>query len=191
MRLSRRALLAVFSLALSMVSSVSLPMNADAAKGGDPIVVMETNKGIIKVDIYKADVPKTAGNFLDLVSKGFYDGLTFHRYEPGFCIQGGDPQGTGGGGYIDPKTHEERTIPLETSPAMVGKNPKLKHSTAGVIAMARSDRPDSASSQFYFTLDPANFLDGKYAVFGKVTDGLDVVKQLRKGDKMTKVYVQK
>ena len=191
MRLSRRALLAVFSLALSMVSSVCLSMIANAAKGGDPIVVMETNKGIIKVEIYQSDAPKTAGNFLDLVSKGFYDGLTFHRYEPGFCIQGGDPQGSGTGGYIDPKTHRERTIGLETSPALVAHNPKLKHSAAGVIAMARSGQPDSASSQFYFTLGPANFLDGNYAVFGKVTDGLDVVKELRKGDKMTKVYVKK
>jgi peptidyl-prolyl cis-trans isomerase B (cyclophilin B) len=151
----------------------------------DPIVVMETNKGTIKIRIYKNDAPITAGNFLDLVQRGFYNGLTFHRYEPNFCIQGGDPQGTGLGGFVDPATGRERTIKLETSP-------NLRHSEAGVIAMARSNNPDSASSQFYFTLAPANFLDAApgnpgYAVFGKVVEGLNVVKELRKGDKMTKV----
>jgi cyclophilin family peptidyl-prolyl cis-trans isomerase len=148
----------------------------------DPTVVMDTTKGVIKIRIYKSLAPITAGNFLDLVEKGFYNGLTFHRYEPGFCIQGGDPKGTGTGGYIDPATGRERTISLEI-------NPELKHSEAGMIAMARSSDPNSASSQFYFTLAPASFLDKGYAVFGKVTEGLSVVKELRKGDKMTKVSV--
>ena len=191
MRLSRKTSMAVFSLVLCMVSSLSCALSALAAKGGtDPTVVMETTKGKIKVEIYKNEVPKTSDNFLDLVSRNFYNGVVFHRYEPGFCIQGGDPQGTGGGGFIDPKTHAERTIALETSPDMVKNNPKLKHSSAGVLAMARTNDPNSASSQFYFTLGPANFLDGNYAVFGKVKEGLDVVMALRKGDKMTKVYVQ-
>jgi len=148
----------------------------------DPIVVIETTKGTIKVEIFKNDAPITSSNFLDLVERGFYNGLTFHRYEPGFCIQGGDPNGTGTGGFIDPATRRERTIQLEVSP-------KLKHSQAGILAMARSSDPNSASSQFYFTLGPASFLDGQYAVFGKVTDGLDIVQSLRKGDKMTKVSV--
>ena len=146
----------------------------------DPIVVMNTTKGTIKVQIFKSGAPKTAENFLDLVARKFYDGLTFHRYEPGFCIQGGDPKGTGTGGFKDPVTNKERTIPLEVS-----KN--LKHDTAGVLAMARSNDPNSASSQFYFTLGPANFLDMNYAVFGKVTEGLDAVIALRQGDKMTEV----
>lgn len=191
MRLSRKTSLTVWSLVLGMVSSLCLITTAFAAKDADPVVAMETNKGTIKVQIYKHEVPKTSENFLDLVGKNFYNGVTFHRYEPGFCIQGGDPKGTGEGGYIDPKTHQERTIALETSPAMVAENPKLKHSQAGVIAMARTQVPNSASSQFYFTLAPASFLDGQYAVFGKVVDGLPVVLELRKGDKMTKVYVQK
>ncbi len=191
MRLSRKTSMAVFSLVLCMVSSLSCALSSLAAKGGtDPTVVMETTKGKIKVEIYKNEVPKTSDNFLDLVSRNFYNGVVFHRYEPGFCIQGGDPQGTGGGGFMDPKTHAERTIALETSPDMVKNNPKLKHSSAGVLAMARTNDPNSASSQFYFTLGPANFLDGNYAVFGKVKEGLDVVMALRKGDKMTKVYVQ-
>lgn len=148
----------------------------------NPTVEMDTNKGTIKIEIFAEDAPVTSNNFLDLVGRGFYNGLTFHRYEPGFCIQGGDPRGTGTGGFVDPTTGRERTIPLEVSP-------KLKHSEAGVIAMARSTNPNSASSQFYFTLGPASFLDGQYAVFGKVIDGLSVVKELRKGDKMTKVFV--
>ncbi len=143
----------------------------------DPVVVLDTTKGTIKVRIYKDEVPKTAGNFLDLVKRGFYNGLTFHRYEPGFCVQGGCPKGTGTGGFVDPETKKERRIPLEVSK-------ELKHSEAGVIAMARAQDPNSASSQFYFTLGPANFLDMNYAVFGKVVEGLDVVQSLRVGDVM-------
>ena len=148
----------------------------------NPIVEMDTNKGVIKIEIFKGEAPITSDNFLDLVQRGFYNNLTFHRYEPGFCIQGGDPKGTGTGGFIDPATGRERTIQLEVSP-------KLRHSEAGMVAMARSSNPNSASSQFYFTLGPASHLDGGYAVFGKVIDGLSVVKELRRGDKMTKVFV--
>ncbi len=149
----------------------------------NPIVEMDTNKGIIKVEIFQDSAPITSNNFIDLVSRGFYNGLSFHRYEPGFCIQGGDPKGDGTGGFIDSGTGRERTIPLEVTP-------KLHHSAAGFLAMARSNDPNSASSQFYFTLGPASFLDGQYAVFGKVISGVDVVQELRKGDKMTKVFVK-
>src|SRR5262249_36125632 len=97
----------------------------------------------------------------------------------GFVIQGGCPKGTGTGGFTE--GGKERRIELEVSKA-------LKHDSAGVIAMARANDPNSASSQFYFTLGPASFLDMNYAVFGKVTEGLDVVQQLRASDKMNKVY---
>lgn len=151
----------------------------------NPIVTLETDKGVIKIEVYKNDAPITAGNFLDLVGRGFYNGLTFHRYEPDFVIQGGCPKGSGTGGFIDPETQSERRIPLE-------KKPNLKHNSAGIVAMARSSDPNSASSQFYITLAPASFLDNPpgYAVFGKVIDGLPVALQLRKGDKMTKVTSQ-
>jgi cyclophilin family peptidyl-prolyl cis-trans isomerase len=148
----------------------------------EPVVVMDTNKGTIKIEVFKTDAPITSGNFLDLVQRKFYDGLTFHRVEPGFVVQGGDPRGNGTGGFIDPATNRERTIPLETKP-------NLKHNSAGIVAMARSNDPNSASSQFYITLGPASSLDGGYAVFGKVVEGMDVVKQLKIGDKMTKVSV--
>jgi peptidyl-prolyl cis-trans isomerase B (cyclophilin B) len=187
------AVSAIFSILLNL-SSAQVARAKDhtllAAKSDkDPIVDMETNKGMIKVRIYQSEAPITSANFLDLVSKGFYNGLTFHRHEPGFCIQGGDPKGDGTGGYIDPKTHRERTIKLEINPS----NPHLQHDAAGVLAMARSGDPNSASSQFYFTLGPAMFLNesgGGYAVFGRVTSGLDVVKALTKGDKMTKVTIE-
>ena len=142
--------------------------------------VFETNKGRITAELFEDKAPKTAGNFIDLIQRGFYDGLKFHRYEPGFVIQGGDPLGNGTGGFIDPQTGRERRIPLEVSS-------ELKHGNAGALAMARSQDPNSASCQFYITLGPAAFLDKNYAVFGRVTAGLDVVQQLRAGDSMTRV----
>lgn len=143
-------------------------------------VTIETSKGTIKAQLYNDLAPITAGNFADLVQRGFYDGLSFHRYEPNFVIQGGDPLGNGTGGFVDPGTGRERTIPLETSP-------ELKHDAAGVLAMARSQDPNSASCQFYITLAPASFLDRNYAVFGRVTEGMEVVQNLRRGDKIVKI----
>ncbi len=142
--------------------------------------IIETNKGQITIELYEDKAPITAGNFIDLIDRGFYNGLKFHRYEPGFVIQGGDPRGNGTGGFVDPQTGRERRIKLEVSP-------ELKHDEAGAVAMARSNSPDSASCQFYITLGPAAFLDMNYAVFGRVTDGMDVVKQLRAGDSMSSV----
>jgi peptidyl-prolyl cis-trans isomerase B (cyclophilin B) len=145
--------------------------------------IIETSHGPITIELYEDKTPITAGNFIDLVERGFYDGLKFHRYEPGFVIQGGDPRGNGTGGFVDPQTKRERRIKLEVSP-------DLKHGEAGAVAMARSQDPNSASCQFYITLGPAAFLDMNYAVFGRVIDGLDAVKQLRAGDSMTKVTVK-
>lgn len=184
------ALSAVSLLAPLMIGIAASPaMAAPSAKGaaikknvGDALVMMETTKGPIKLVVYKTEVPQTSYNFLDLVGKGFYNGLTFHRYEPGFCIQGGDPDGNGTGNYVDPKTNKVRRINLEIKP-------NLKHDSAGVLAMARSSDRNSASCQFYITLGQASFLDSDYAVFGRVVEGLDNVMALRKGDKMTKVTV--
>jgi peptidyl-prolyl cis-trans isomerase B (cyclophilin B) len=146
--------------------------------------IIETNKGNITIELYDDKTPVTAGNFIDLVERGFYNGLRFHRYEPGFVIQGGDPRGNGTGGFVDPQTGRERRIKLEVTP-------DLKHGEAGAVAMARSQDPNSASCQFYITLGPAAFLDMNYAVFGRVTDGMDAVKQLRAGDSMTRVTLAK
>jgi cyclophilin family peptidyl-prolyl cis-trans isomerase len=139
------------------------------------IATIETDKGIIKFELFEDKAPITTKNFIELAKSGFYDGLTFHRVESGFVIQGGDPNGDGTGG-------SEKTIPLET-------HPDLKH-VKGAVAMARSQDPDSASSQFYITLADTPFLDGNYAVFGKVTEGMDVVESIVVGDKMSKMTVE-
>jgi peptidyl-prolyl cis-trans isomerase B (cyclophilin B) len=141
----------------------------------NPTVVFETTKGTFKAEIFEQEAPITAKNFLDLVNSGFYNNLTFHRYVQNFVIQGGDPKGDGTGG-------SGKTIPLEIVPG-------LTHDI-GALGMARSQDPNSASSQFYVVIGEAHFLDGQYAVFGNVTEGMDVVNQLRQGDRMTKVYVQ-
>ena len=133
----------------------------------------ETTKGTVVAEIYEDTAPITAKNFIKLVEEGFYDGVVFHRYVQGFVVQGGDPTGTGSGG-------SGTTIPLEVHEDLI-------HDAPGMLSMARSSHPDSASSQFYFTLAAAPHLDMSYAVFGKVTDGLDNVLALRQGDRMTKV----
>ncbi len=142
----------------------------------DRTAVIETNKGTIKFRLYEQDAPITAGNFAGLVEKGFYDNLTFHRVVAGFVIQGGDPKGNGTGG-------SGKNIPLEVKS-------NLKHDGAGTVAMARSSDPNSASSQFYITLAATPHLDMQYAVFGKVTEGLDVVKKIAVGDKMISVKLE-
>lgn len=169
---------------LSAVVAVTTIVGAFAATTGQPAAngpatgkwaVIETNKGTIKIALYEKDAPITTKNFIELANRKFYDGLTFHRVAPGFVIQGGDPNGNGTGG-------SEKTIPLEVSP-------KLKHDSAGVVAMARTNDPNSATSQFYITLDATPFLDMNYAVFGRVVEGLDVVKKIEIGDVMKTVRI--
>ncbi|PIT84632.1 peptidylprolyl isomerase [Candidatus Micrarchaeota archaeon CG10_big_fil_rev_8_21_14_0_10_45_29] len=143
----------------------------------NPVVVFETTKGKVRAEIFEQEAPITAKNFISLVEGGFYNNLTFHRVEPGFVVQGGDPKGDGTGG-------SNKTIQLEIVP-------KLKHNI-GSLGMARAQDPNSASSQFYFVTGEASFLDGQYAVFGQVLDdGMEVVSKLKIGDRMQKVYVEK
>jgi peptidyl-prolyl cis-trans isomerase B (cyclophilin B) len=150
---------------------------AEPKKGSKPVkqtaVITMEKGGEIVIDFYPADAPKTVENFVKLAKKGFYDGVVFHRREENFVIQGGDPKGngTGGPGY---------TIPAEFN--------KQKH-VRGAVAMARTQDPNSAGSQFYICLAPANFLDGQYTVFGIVTKGMDVVDKVRVGDKMKTVKI--
>jgi peptidyl-prolyl cis-trans isomerase B (cyclophilin B) len=137
--------------------------------------IIETSKGQIKVILNEDLAPITTANFIELAERKFYDGLKFHRVEKGFVIQGGCPHGNGTGG-------SGKTIPLEV-------RPDLKHGDAGALAMARSSDPNSASSQFYITLAPTDFLDGNYAVFGRVIEGMDIVRQIQVGDVMNRVYL--
>jgi peptidyl-prolyl cis-trans isomerase B (cyclophilin B) len=143
-------------------------------------ILIKTNQGDISATLELDKAPITAGNFIDLVRRHFYDGLTFHRYEPNFVIQGGCPKGNGTGDFTDPDSGRARNIQLEVSKS-------LKHDKAGTLAMARSAHPDSASCQFYITLAPTPFLDDNYAVFGYVTDGIDAVNKIRKGDKIESI----
>ena len=137
---------------------------------GRPVVYkIETGKGDIVLHVYPSVVPETAANFEKLVTQGYYDGLTFHRVED-WVVQGGDNE-SGGPGW---------TIPLETTR-------KLKH-YRGAVGMARlPGDPDSASAQFYIVKEDSHALDGDYAVFGKVVDGMEVVDQLEAGDEMVSV----
>lgn len=135
----------------------------------NPIVTITMENGdVIKAELYPDIAPNTVNNFISLVKKGFYNGLNFHRIINGFMIQGGCPEGTGMGG-------PNYSIKGEFS--QNGFKNDLKH-TEGVLSMARSMRPDSAGSQFFIMHKPAPHLDGAYAAFGKVIEGMDVVNKI-------------
>ena len=132
----------------------------------NPIVTIEMEDGsIMKAELYPQIAPNTVNNFISLIQKGYYDGVIFHRVIPGFMIQGGDPQGTGTGG-------PGYCIPGEFSHNGFAND--LKHSK-GVLSMARTMVPDSAGSQFFIMHETSPHLDGDYAAFGQVIEGLDVI----------------
>ena len=135
----------------------------------NPIVTFEMENGkVFKAELYPEVAPNTVNNFLSLVKKGFYDGVIFHRVIAGFMIQGGDPKGigVGGPGYC-----------IKGEFAANGVKNDLKH-TRGVLSMARTQVPDSAGSQFFVMHADADYLDGQYAAFGKVIEGMDVVDEI-------------
>ncbi|MCD8146226.1 MAG: peptidylprolyl isomerase [Clostridiales bacterium] len=135
----------------------------------NPIVTIEMeNGGVMKAELYPEIAPNTVNNFISLVKKGFYDGVIFHRVIPGFMIQGGDPQGTGTGGP---------GYEIKGEFSANGFANELKHSR-GVLSMARTMAPDSAGSQFFVMVADAPHLDGQYASFGKVIEGMDVADQI-------------
>ena len=139
----------------------------------NPIVTIEMEDGgIIRAELYPEIAPNTVRNFVSLVKKGFYDGVIFHRVIPGFMIQGGCPDGTGMGGP---------GYSIKGEFAQNGVKNELRH-TEGVLSMARAMHPDSAGSQFFIMHKNAPHLDGAYAAFGKVTEGMDVVNQIAETD---------
>ena len=181
---------------------------------GKAVVLLTTSKGEVQLSLDGDNAPLTAGNFVDLVGRGIYNGTLFHRVvkEPvPFVVQGGDPLSVdpkvnpellGSGGFMDPATGQQRQIPLEillageseprygavlSAPGQQGRI-KLLHAR-GSLAMARSNDPNSASSQFYVALRSLPELDGRYAVFGQVTKGMEVVDRLVQGDKLIKAVV--
>ena len=136
----------------------------------NPIVKIEMeNGGVITAELYPEFAPNTVANFVNLVESGFYNGLIFHRVIPGFMIQGGDPNGTGMGGP---------GYSIKGEFARNGYRENTLRHTRGVLSMARSMMPNSAGSQFFIMHANAPHLDGDYAAFGKVTEGLDVVDQI-------------
>ena len=138
-------------------------------------VIMETEKGTLTIEHFDKEAPGTVKNFTDLIEKGFYDGLKFHRIIPGFVAQGGCPSGNGAGG-------PGYTIPCETK-----GNPR-KH-LRGSLSMAHRG-PNTGGSQFFIVYEPQPHLDGLHTVFGQVTEGMEIVDDLRQGDKMIKVTVE-
>ena len=138
-------------------------------------VIMETEKGTLTIELFDKEAPGTVKNFTDLIEKGFYDGLKFHRIIPGFVAQGGCPSGNGAGG-------PGYTIPCETK-----GNPR-KH-LRGSLSMAHRG-PNTGGSQFFIVYEPQPHLDGLHTVFGQVTEGMEIVDDLRQGDKMIKETVE-
>ena len=139
------------------------PYNNNEVNNMNRKVHFHTNLGDFTAELFEDKVPKTAGNFLELVEKGFYDGIIFHRVIDDFMIQGGDPTGTGMGG-------PGYTIDDEFGPG-------LAHSSEGILSMANAG-PNTGGSQFFITLVPTPWLDGHHAIFGKITEGMDVVHKI-------------
>jgi cyclophilin family peptidyl-prolyl cis-trans isomerase len=144
----------------------------DAAKSYTATIV--TDKGSMVFNLLPKVAPVTVNSFVFLAREGYFNGLNFHRVEPGFVIQGGDPRGdgTGGPGYC---------LPAEFN--------ATRH-IAGALAMARTSDPNSAGSQFYVTLAPAHFLDNQYTVFGQIVSGMDVALKIARGDVMQQVTIE-
>ena len=139
--------------------------------GSMPKAVFDTNMGSFTIELFADKAPKTVENFVKLSNEGFYNGVIFHRVIEDFMIQSGDPEGTGRGGpgyTIEDEFHED-----------------LKHDSAGILSMANTGMPNSGGSQFFITYDATPWLDGRHAVFGRVTEGIDVLESLTARDPST------
>lgn len=159
----RRTFLAALAAAGLMAAAPAVAMAADA----DNTLIMETSKGTVKIVLRPDLAPKHVAQIKALVVKHFYDGIIFHRVIPGFMAQTGDPTGTGMGGSDLPD------IPAEFTKTHFGR---------GIVGMARAQNPNSANSQFFIMFADGGFLDGNYTVWGEVSDGMDVVDKINKGE---------
>jgi cyclophilin family peptidyl-prolyl cis-trans isomerase len=174
-------------LACAAVAVMLMPLSGVAdqtSPGAGPIIVLETAKGVIEIETYPDEAPKSVAFIVGLVKKGFYNGLRFHRAEPGFVIQVGDPQtrdmtkqaswGTGNSG----------------TPVGVAEITKKRKHVPGAVGLAHSGSAKDASSQFYIMLKPSPSLDGRFAIFGQVIKGLDVAGKIQKTDVLKKASVR-
>ena len=155
-----------------IVAAPALAQTTPAGKAPTAVITLEKG-GEIRLEFYPEDAPKTVENFVTLAKKGFYNGLNFHRVVADFVVQGGCPKGTGTGG-------PGYQIKAEFN--------KQKH-VRGTVAMARSQDPDSAGSQFYICYGSTPHLDGQYTVFGHVVSGMELVDRIKQGDRMTSVAI--
>jgi cyclophilin family peptidyl-prolyl cis-trans isomerase len=146
-----------------LIAGLALTPSAQAEEGKNPMATIETTKGTIKLELFSDKAPKTVANFTKLAKQGFYNGIIFHRVIPKFMIQTGDPTGTGRGG--PGYTFEDEF------------HPDLKHESSGILSMANAG-PNTNGSQFFITLAPTPWLNGKHSVFGKVVEGRDVVEAI-------------
>jgi len=157
---------------------------------GNEIAVIKTDQGTIKVKFYDKDAPNTVASFIELAQSGFYDKTAFHRVIPGFVAQGGDPQSKG----MTPAQVVQAAAAQQLGTGGPGYNLKAEFNSRkhleGTVAMARSQSPDSAGSQFYICLAPQPSLDGQYTVFGQVVEGMDVVKKLAVGSIIDSITIE-
>ncbi len=167
MRLSAVVRLTHFLIVFWLLAGSAAAVNAQGLKA-----IIVTDKGTIEADLNERAAPTTVASFVNLAQRGFYDGLTFHRVERNFVVQGGDPLGTGTGGPGYRFTGEI----------------VLKHTRPGTLSMANSG-PGTDGSQFFFTLVPTPHLDGKHSVFGNVTAGMDVVRAIARGDRIVSISI--
>ncbi len=166
MKVSIVAVITLFCLSLTFFSNLTVTRaEAGTKKHKRPVATFETNMGTFKIELFDDLAPKTCRSFMDLADRAFYDGVIFHRVIDGFMIQGGDPTGTGTGG------------PGYTIPDEFGAG--LAHDGPGILSMANAG-PNTGGSQFFITLVPTPWLDGKHAIFGKVTSGMEVVEAIGK-----------
>ena len=164
----------LFTRVLALLLGVSFAMTSSAEAAG-LTATLETDKGKIVLELSPDKAPMTVASFVNLIQRGYYDGVTFHRVVPDFVIQGGDPTGTGRGGPGYQFADEF--------------DPSLRHTGPGILSMANAG-PATNGSQFFITLSPTPHLDGKHSVFGKVTSGMDVVLKIKAGDKIIKATVE-
>jgi cyclophilin family peptidyl-prolyl cis-trans isomerase len=162
----------------------SIARSQQTSPGAGPVVVLETAKGVIEIETYPEEAPKTVANFLALVKRGFYNGLRFHRAEANFVIQIGDPQ------TRDMSKQASWGHGSSGKPIGVAEITKKRRHVAGAVGMGHSGSAKDASSQFYVTLRAAPSLDGRYVVFGRVITGLDVAAKIQRTDVLKRASVK-